>query len=77
MIGPGMSRIGRSLYPEAAGRWLWPLLPILALGCDRIDQRHAANRPVPADRVVDFAVLYKENCAGCHGADGMLGPALR
>jgi mono/diheme cytochrome c family protein len=30
---------------------------------------------VPADQVVDFAALYKQNCAGCHGADGKLGPA--
>src|SRR5262249_41736144 len=25
--------------------------------------------------VVDFALLYGQNCAGCHGADGKLGPA--
>ncbi len=30
---------------------------------------------MPGDRVVEFTTLYKENCAGCHGADGMLGPA--
>jgi mono/diheme cytochrome c family protein len=30
---------------------------------------------VPADQVVDFATLYKQNCAGCHGANGNLGPA--
>jgi mono/diheme cytochrome c family protein len=74
MIGPGMSRIG-GICSRGAGRWLWPLLPILALGFDRIDQPKAADRPVPADRVVEFAVLYKENCAGCHGVDGTLGPA--
>jgi mono/diheme cytochrome c family protein len=29
---------------------------------------------VPANEVVDFRVLYGENCAGCHGAEGKLGP---
>jgi cytochrome c oxidase cbb3-type subunit 3/ubiquinol-cytochrome c reductase cytochrome c subunit len=31
---------------------------------------------VPADQVMDFGVLYGQNCAGCHGSDGKLGPAL-
>jgi mono/diheme cytochrome c family protein len=30
---------------------------------------------VPADQVTDFAPLYAKRCAGCHGADGNLGPA--
>jgi mono/diheme cytochrome c family protein len=30
---------------------------------------------VPADKVLDFAVLFEQNCSGCHGADGKLGPA--
>jgi mono/diheme cytochrome c family protein len=30
---------------------------------------------VPADQVKDFGTLYATNCAGCHGADGKLGPA--
>jgi mono/diheme cytochrome c family protein len=30
---------------------------------------------VPADQVANFDTLYKTNCAGCHGADGKLGPA--
>jgi mono/diheme cytochrome c family protein len=30
---------------------------------------------VPANEVKDFAKLYATNCAGCHGADGKLGPA--
>jgi len=38
-------------------------------------------KPTPADIVqrptdiLDPVVLYKQNCAGCHGADGKLGPA--
>jgi cytochrome c oxidase cbb3-type subunit 3 len=44
-------------------------------GCD------LPGKPTPADivqrptDVLDPVVLYKQNCAGCHGADGKLGPA--
>jgi cytochrome c oxidase cbb3-type subunit III len=44
-------------------------------GCDLPGKPNPADRPVPADQVVDFGVLYRQNCAGCHGADGKLGPA--
>jgi cytochrome c oxidase cbb3-type subunit 3/ubiquinol-cytochrome c reductase cytochrome c subunit len=30
---------------------------------------------VPPDRVLKFTELYSRNCAGCHGAEGKLGPA--
>lgn len=39
------------------------------------------GKPAPGDEVkrpsdiLDPVVLYKQNCAGCHGADGKLGPA--
>ena len=39
------------------------------------------GKPTPADivqrptDVLDPVVLYKQNCAGCHGADGKRGPA--
>lgn len=39
------------------------------------------GKPTPADIVhrpsdnLDPVALYKQNCAGCHGADGKLGPA--
>ncbi len=48
---------------------------VLASGCDLPGKPKIADRPVPADQVVDFATLYKQNCSGCHGADGNLGPA--
>ena len=50
----------------------WLLLAVLAAGCHRSDHE-STDRPVPADRVLDFATLYGKNCAGCHGADGKLG----
>jgi mono/diheme cytochrome c family protein len=56
----------------------WRLLLVfvaLAAGCDFPGRPDPAGRPVPANEVLDFKVLYGENCAGCHGAKGTLGPA--
>ena len=50
-------------------------LSLLTAGCDLPGRPDPAERPVPADRVLKFGVLYRQNCAGCHGADGKLGPA--
>jgi cytochrome c oxidase cbb3-type subunit III len=58
-----------------ARKWLLPLLAALALGCDPPGRPNPADRPVPADQVKDFGTLYAMRCAGCHGADGKLGPA--
>jgi len=45
----------------------------LALGgCGRPDP---AKRPERPGEVRDFGLLYGRHCAGCHGADGKLGPA--
>ena len=58
------------------GTWrLLPLLAVLALGCNPPGKPNPADRPVPADQVKDFGALYATRCAGCHGADGKLGPA--
>jgi mono/diheme cytochrome c family protein len=56
-------------------RLMLPLLVALAVGCDPPGKPGEADRPVPADQVADFDVLYKTHCAGCHGANGKLGPA--
>ena len=54
-------------------RWrLLPLLAALAAGCDLPGQ---PKRPAPADEATQFNALYTTHCAGCHGADGKLGPA--
>jgi mono/diheme cytochrome c family protein len=47
----------------------------LAAGCAWPGQPNRDDVPVPADRELRFGVLYGQNCAGCHGADGKLGPA--
>ena len=58
------------------GRWrLLTLLVVLTGGCDVPGKPREADRPVPADQVKDFDALYGAHCAGCHGADGKLGPA--
>ncbi len=44
---------------------------LLASGCDRLPGRPKAGAAeVRPDRVKSFAVLYAENCAGCHGIEG-------
>ncbi len=55
--------------------WLLPLLASLAAGCDLPGRPNPADSPVPADKVLEFSVLFRENCSGCHGADGKLGAA--
>ena len=57
-----------------AGLRLWPLVAALAIGCDLPGKPNRADRPVPSDQVTDFGTLYRTHCAGCHGADGQLGP---
>lgn len=43
---------------------------------------HFSGKPAPGpevprpDSVLDPVVLYSQNCAGCHGADGRKGPAM-
>ena len=59
---------------RGGGRWL-PLMVVLAAGCDWPGKPDPDKRPVPADQVHQFEPLFKENCAGCHGTDGKMGPA--
>jgi mono/diheme cytochrome c family protein len=48
---------------------------LLAAGCNWPGKPNPEDRPVREDRVTQFATLYGQNCAGCHGADGQFGPA--
>jgi cytochrome c oxidase cbb3-type subunit 3 len=46
-------------------------------GCSQLPGKPAPGPEVPRpDSVLDPAVLYSENCAGCHGAEGRNGPAM-
>ena len=55
---------------KRAAVWLPASLAIVLAGCS-----HPTETYVLPDRVMDFSVLYKDNCAGCHGLDGRLGAA--
>jgi mono/diheme cytochrome c family protein len=50
-------------------------LSLLLGGCDLPGKPGVDDRPKPADQVKDFDTLFSMRCAGCHGADGKLGPA--
>jgi len=55
------------------------LLSILCLGSIGCDARgHPARGPevLLPEQVIDFATLYKQNCAGCHGENGKNGAAI-
>lgn len=54
---------------------LTALSTLLLAGCEMPGRPDPASRPVPANQVVAFDALYAQHCAGCHGADGRLGPA--
>jgi mono/diheme cytochrome c family protein len=50
---------------------------IANIGCSRIPGRPGPGpEVVRPDEVLDFATLYKENCAACHGANGKNGAAI-
>ena len=59
-----------------------PIVALCALAavlaaCDGLPGRpRRADRPVRPSDVMDFATLYGENCAGCHGGEGMRGAAV-
>jgi mono/diheme cytochrome c family protein len=54
---------------------LLALLTAWAAGCDLPGRPRTGDRYVPPQKERAFPVLYRQNCAGCHGADGKLGPA--
>jgi cytochrome c oxidase cbb3-type subunit 3 len=56
-------------------RTLLALLAGWAAGCDLPGQPKTGDRYVPPQKESRFNVLFQQNCVGCHGADGKLGPA--
>jgi len=64
----------RKLLPGGWHTWAAALL-LSAGGCSFPGQPDPADRPVPPSQIVEFEPLYERHCAGCHGADGELGPA--
>lgn len=48
----------------------------LLAACDSLPGKPTeADRPLRPAEVTDFATLFGQNCAGCHGADGLMGAA--
>lgn len=53
------------------------LLTFATFGCNSAPGRPKAEPEVPRpDQIHDFATLYKENCAACHGENGRQGAAV-
>jgi cytochrome c oxidase cbb3-type subunit 3/ubiquinol-cytochrome c reductase cytochrome c subunit len=49
---------------------------LLSVGCNKLPGKPAPGPEVPRpDSILSSHVLYAQNCAGCHGADGMHGPS--
>src|SRR5262249_53939261 len=72
--GAGMTRRLRAQSLLRSGIAALGLVGLAA--CDDFPGRpRPEDRPLRPTEVVDFDVLYSENCAGCHGADGTLGAA--
>jgi cytochrome c oxidase cbb3-type subunit III len=52
------------------------LILILIAGCDSLPGKpKESDLPLSPTQVTDFAALYGQNCAGCHGAAGQFGAA--
>jgi cytochrome c oxidase cbb3-type subunit III len=50
---------------------------LFCAGCSNLPGRPAPNSiPIDPDNITDFNILYKQNCSGCHGAEGKGGAAL-
>jgi cytochrome c oxidase cbb3-type subunit III len=50
---------------------------LLLCGCDLSHGRPEKDSETPApDEILDFKILYAENCAGCHGVEGQGGAAI-
>lgn len=58
--------------PAPLPKLLFLSLAAMASGCGKPTP---GDRPVQPDAVTDFPTLFANNCSGCHGADGRLGPA--
>jgi cytochrome c oxidase cbb3-type subunit 3 len=60
-----------------AARVLMVLALAMLAGCGRLPgQPSPSARPERPSQVTDFAALYSQNCAGCHGPNGRFGGAL-
>src|SRR6185436_13950713 len=55
---------------------MWAIALLLCAGCRPPGKPTSADIELKPEEVRDFAVLYQQNCAGCHGHDGKGNTAL-
>ena len=65
-------QIGRCIV----GGTLSAMILLLCAGCKPPGKPTAADIEPRPEEVYDFATLYEQNCAGCHGQEGKGNPAL-
>jgi mono/diheme cytochrome c family protein len=66
------------LKPREGLPWVFcALVFLIACGCNLTlpGKPNPKDRPRTPSQITSFAPLYAKHCAGCHGADGKLGPA--
>jgi cytochrome c oxidase cbb3-type subunit 3 len=51
------------------------MMTLLLLGCDLPGKPNPGSMTEASEKTTSFAALFRQNCAGCHGANGQLGPA--
>ena len=61
--------------PAVALRVEIALVAVVVLALTGCGKPNPANRPERPSEVTKFGDLYNRHCAGCHGAEGKLGPA--
>src|SRR5216684_7572087 len=62
---------------QAIGSALAILAIAVCVACSNSPGRPAPGSAfVSPDQIADFSLLYSQNCAGCHGADGKGGAAI-
>jgi len=59
---------------QLAAVLVFAVLVLLATACNV--RPPVDSQVIPPDKILDFPVLYSENCAGCHGQDGKGGLAI-
>lgn len=51
------------------------LLVVVGCGWEPPGKPRIEDRPLRPDQVLDYSKLFAQNCTGCHGKEGLLGPA--
>jgi mono/diheme cytochrome c family protein len=62
-------------FPACIPACIMASIAIFATGC-RPAPGHPPDPAPRPDQVMDFATLYHQNCAACHGRNGQNGPAI-